>query len=160
MDQGDIEQMSFEAALAELEQIVRSLEQGQAPLDESIELYQRGDRLKRHCEARLKAAQARIEQISLGPDGQPKDPVTLGLTSQRELDAAVAKAQKAAGMEARQDTRLDSDRASLIEELRAEREAHAREAEAALAAAEAEANGEELASDEIVPGIKDPFKRA
>ena len=64
--------MSFEAALAELEQIVRSLEQGQAPLDESIELYQRGDRLKRHCEARLKAAQARIEQIALGPDGQPE----------------------------------------------------------------------------------------
>jgi exodeoxyribonuclease VII small subunit len=72
MEQGDIEQMSFEAALAELEQIVRSLEQGQAPLDESIELYQRGDRLKRHCEARLKAAQARIEQIALGPDGQPQ----------------------------------------------------------------------------------------
>ena len=69
MEQGDIEQMSFEAALAELEQIVRSLEQGQAPLDESIELYQRGDRLKRHCEARLKAAQMRIEQIALGPDG-------------------------------------------------------------------------------------------
>ena len=72
MDQGDIEQMSFEAALAELEQIVRSLEQGQAPLDESILLYQRGDRLKRHSEARLKAAQARIEMIALGPDGQPK----------------------------------------------------------------------------------------
>ncbi|HEY0628964.1 MAG TPA: exodeoxyribonuclease VII small subunit [Sphingomicrobium sp.] len=69
---GDIESLSFEAALAELEQIVRSLEQGQAPLDESIELYQRGDRLKRHCEARLKAAQARIEQIALGPDGQPQ----------------------------------------------------------------------------------------
>ena len=71
MDQADIEQLSFEAALAELEQIVRTLEQGQAPLDESIELYQRGDRLKRHCEARLKSAQARIEQIALGPDGQP-----------------------------------------------------------------------------------------
>ena len=71
MVENDIEQMSFEAALAELEQIVRSLEQGQAPLDESIELYQRGDRLKRHCEARLKDAQARIEKIALGPDGQP-----------------------------------------------------------------------------------------
>nr|WP_294849789.1 DUF1013 domain-containing protein [uncultured Sphingomonas sp.] len=84
---------------------------------------------------------------------QPKDPVTLGLTSQRELDAAVAKAQKAAGMEAQGDTRLDSDRENLIEELRAEREAHAREAEAALAAE----SGEDR-SDEIVPGIKDPFK--
>ena len=68
---GEIENLSFEAALAELEQIVRSLEQGQAPLDESIELYQRGDRLKRHCESRLKAAQARIEKITLGDDGQP-----------------------------------------------------------------------------------------
>lgn len=65
---------------------------------------------------------------------QPKDPVTLGLTSQRELDAAVAKAAKAAGAEAPRDARLDQDREALIEELRAEREAHAREAEAALAA--------------------------
>ena len=87
---------------------------------------------------------------------QPKDPVTLGLTSQRELDAAVAKAQKAAGMQAPTDTRLDSDRSALIEELRAERDQHARDAEAALAAAEA---GEVDVSDEIVPGIKDPFKR-
>ena len=67
-----IDQLSFEAALAELETIVRSLEQGSEPLDKSIELYQRGDRLKRHCEARLAAAaQERIEQIKLGPDGQP-----------------------------------------------------------------------------------------
>src|SRR6185295_1911764 len=65
---------------------------------------------------------------------QPKDPVTLGLTSQRELDAAVAKAAKAAGAEAPRDARLDEDREALIEELRAERDAHAREAEAALAA--------------------------
>jgi hypothetical protein len=66
---------------------------------------------------------------------QPKDPVTLGLTSQRELDAAVAKAAKAAGTHAVvRDARIDEDRAALIEELRAEREAHAREAEAALAA--------------------------
>ena len=87
---------------------------------------------------------------------QPKDPVTLGLTTQRELDAAVAKAAKAAGMAAPTDTRLEGDRAALIVELRAEREQHARDAEAALAAAEA---GEVDTSDEIVPGIKDPFKR-
>ena len=85
----------------------------------------------------------------------PKDPVTLGLTSQRELDAAIIKAQKAAGMEARVDTRLEGDRDALIVELRAEREQHARDAEAALAAAD----GTDT-SDEIVPGIKDPFKRA
>lgn len=71
MTTDEIDAMSFEAAMAELETIVRTLEQGQAPLDESIELYQRGDRLKRHCEARLKAAQSRIEQITLGPDGMP-----------------------------------------------------------------------------------------
>jgi exodeoxyribonuclease VII small subunit len=64
-------ELSFEDALAELEQIVKTLEQGTAPLYESIELYQRGDRLKRHCEARLKAAQARIEQIAFGADGKP-----------------------------------------------------------------------------------------
>jgi hypothetical protein len=86
---------------------------------------------------------------------QPKDPVTLGLTSQRELDAAVAKALKAAGAEARVDTTLDSDREALITELRAERDQHARDVEAALAAVEAG----EVVSDEIVPGIKDPFKR-
>ena len=68
----DIGAMSFETALGELEQIVRTLEQGSAPLDQSIELYQRGDRLKRHCEARLKDAQARIEQIALSADGKPQ----------------------------------------------------------------------------------------
>jgi len=87
---------------------------------------------------------------------QPKDPVTLGLTSQRELDAAVAKAAKAAGAPAPVDTRLEGDREALITELRAEREQHARDAEAALALAEA---GPVDTSDEILPGIKDPFKR-
>ena len=84
----------------------------------------------------------------------PKDPVTLGLTSQRELDAAVIKAQKAAGTPAPVDTTFDSDREALISELRAEREQHARDADAALTAAE----GGETASDELFPGIKDPFK--
>ena len=57
----------------------------------------------------------------------PKDPVTLGLTSQRELDAAVAKAAKAAGIEAPVDTRLEGDREALLEQLRAERDAASRE---------------------------------
>jgi hypothetical protein len=82
-----------------------------------------------------------------------KDPVTLGLTTQRELDAAVAKAAKAAGAPPPTDTRFDSDRAALIEELRDERERHVREAEAALAGAD-----DEALRDEIVPGIRDPFK--
>ena len=85
----------------------------------------------------------------------PKDPVTLGLTTQRELDAAVAKAEKAAGRSAFQDTRFEGDREALIEELRREREQHARDADAALAA-----ESGETVSDEIVPGIRDPFKSA
>lgn len=60
----------------------------------------------------------------------PKDPVTLGLTSQRELDAAVSKAAKAAGIEAPVDTRLEGDREALLEQLRAERDAASREVEA------------------------------
>ena len=67
----NVEQLSFEDALKRLEEIVRTLEKGEAPLDQSIELYQEGDRLRRHCEARLKDAQARIEQIALGSDGKP-----------------------------------------------------------------------------------------
>ncbi len=76
---------------------------------------------------------------------QPKDPVTLGLTSQRELDAAVAKAAKARGAPAPVDTTFNEDREALLGELRAEREAHAREAEAALAAE----NGEVSADTEL-----------
>ncbi len=67
----DLGQLSFEDALKRLEEIVRTLEKGEAPLDRSIELYQEGDRLKRQCEARLKDAQARIEQIAFGQDGKP-----------------------------------------------------------------------------------------
>ncbi len=83
----------------------------------------------------------------------PKDPVTLGLTTQRELDAAVAKAAKAAGVPPPTDTRLEGDREALIEQLRREREQHVRDAEAALAGA-----GQELRPDEVFPGIRDPFK--
>lgn len=90
---------------------------------------------------------------------QPKDPVTLGLCSQRELDAVVAKAAKAAGTEAPvQDSRLAGEREALIEELRAEREAAIREAEAAHAA---EAGAEPAGGDEAAAGqdFVDPFRR-
>jgi exodeoxyribonuclease VII small subunit len=68
----DVKTMTFEAALAELEQIVQKLEGGRAPLAESIDIYERGEALKAHCEALLKAAVARIEKITLGADGQPR----------------------------------------------------------------------------------------
>jgi exodeoxyribonuclease VII small subunit len=74
----DLSQLSFEAALKRLEEIVRKLESGEATLDESIELYGEGDRLKQQCEARLKAAQARIEQIQIGRDGSPAGTAPFG----------------------------------------------------------------------------------
>jgi exodeoxyribonuclease VII small subunit len=67
----DISSMSFEAALAELEQIVSRLESGQAPLEDSIRLYERGAALKTHCEQRLEAARLRVEKIVVGAGGQP-----------------------------------------------------------------------------------------
>jgi len=66
----DIKLMSFEAALRELEGIVGKLESGQAPLAESIAIYERGEALKAHCEALLKQAEMRIEKITLR-NGQP-----------------------------------------------------------------------------------------
>ena len=66
----DISQMSFEDALRALEDVVRKLETGEVPLDESISLYERGELLRKHCQARLDAAQARIEKIVAGPDGK------------------------------------------------------------------------------------------
>ena len=66
----DIGQMSFEEALRALEDVVRRLETGDVPLEESISLYERGEQLRRHCQARLDAAQARIEKIVQGPDGK------------------------------------------------------------------------------------------
>ena len=67
----DIAGMSFEDALRALEQVVRRLESGEARLDESIELYENGEKLRAHCQARLDAAQARIEKIVQGTDGKP-----------------------------------------------------------------------------------------
>lgn len=67
----DIADMNFEQALRALEEIVHTLESGEAPLDESITLYERGNTLRALCQQRLDAAKARIEAITLGPDGVP-----------------------------------------------------------------------------------------
>ena len=66
----DIAGLSFEQALAQLEQIVAQLESGQADLERSIVLYERGAKLKAHCEERLRAAQLRVERIVVGRDGE------------------------------------------------------------------------------------------
>lgn len=68
---GDIEQMSFEEALSALEAIVQQLERGDVPLDQSITLYERGEKLRAACQKRLDAAQARIEKIVTSADGTP-----------------------------------------------------------------------------------------
>jgi exodeoxyribonuclease VII small subunit len=67
----DIPAMNFEDALRALEDVVRQLESGDVPLDDSINLYARGEALRKHCQARLDAASARIERIVSGPDGAP-----------------------------------------------------------------------------------------
>ncbi|MDB5528942.1 MAG: exodeoxyribonuclease small subunit [Devosia sp.] len=66
----DIKALSFEAALAQLEEIVGKLESGRAPLAESIAIYERGEALKAHCEGLLRTAEARIEKITLSRDGK------------------------------------------------------------------------------------------
>ncbi|MFE1602350.1 exodeoxyribonuclease VII small subunit [Methylobacterium sp. ID0610] len=63
--------LPFETALEELEGIVQRLEQGNVPLDESVAIYERGEALKRHCEQLLQRAEARIQRITLGADGNP-----------------------------------------------------------------------------------------
>ncbi len=65
----DIAALSFEDALAELERIVRQLEDGRAKLDDAIAAYERGTALKRHCEAKLREAQAKIDRITVAADG-------------------------------------------------------------------------------------------
>jgi len=65
-----VENMSFEDALAELEGIVDKLERGDVPLEQSIAIYERGAALKGHCEARLKSAELKVEQIVQGAGGK------------------------------------------------------------------------------------------
>jgi len=77
MTEAVIKDLSFEQALGELESIVRGLEAGETELEKSITAYERGIALKKHCEAKLKDAQAKIEKITIQSDGslstQPLD---------------------------------------------------------------------------------------
>ena len=74
----EIAALSFEDALSELEQIVRRLESGSGKLDDAIAAYERGALLKRHCEAKLREAQARVDKIVIGSVGEPRvEPVSL-----------------------------------------------------------------------------------
>jgi exodeoxyribonuclease VII small subunit len=73
----EIAAMPFETALAELESIVEKLEKGNVALEESIMLYERGEKLRARCETLLNDAEMRIEKIALGKDGKPKGTVPL-----------------------------------------------------------------------------------
>ncbi len=66
-----VSELSFEAAMAELEQVVGRLETGDVPLEDSIKLYERGAALKARCEDKLKEAEEKVSQITLGADGAP-----------------------------------------------------------------------------------------
>jgi exodeoxyribonuclease VII small subunit len=67
----DIKEMSFEKALKELESIVGRLERGDVELEESINIYERGEALKDHCDRLLKQAEAKVEKITLNAAGEP-----------------------------------------------------------------------------------------
>lgn len=69
---GDIADMTFERALKELESIVGRLERGDVELEESIVIYERGSALRDHCDRLLKQAEAKVERLTLGADGQPR----------------------------------------------------------------------------------------
>lgn len=73
----DIQALSFEDALAELEILVQKLESGQVSLEESIDMYTRGTHLKQHCEARLANAQARIEKVVVSGDYLSTEPASI-----------------------------------------------------------------------------------
>ena len=77
----DIAGLTFEKALAELESIVQRLEQGKVDLEESIAIYERGEALKKHCQALLERADARIEKITVGPDGRATGTAPLDIES-------------------------------------------------------------------------------
>jgi exodeoxyribonuclease VII small subunit len=70
-DNTDVKKLSFEKALAELEQIVQKLERGDVALEESVTIYERGEVLKRRCEELLRQAEARVEKITLDAAGTP-----------------------------------------------------------------------------------------
>ena len=77
MSDKPVSEMTFEEAMAALEEVVTKLERGDVPLEQSIQLYERGAELKARCETKLKEAEEKIAQITLSPGGEPtgKTPV-------------------------------------------------------------------------------------
>ena len=71
MTETPVDEMTFEQAMAELEQVVGKLERGDVPLEDSIKMYERGAELKKRCETKLSEAEEKVAQITLGPDAKP-----------------------------------------------------------------------------------------
>ncbi|MFX0544504.1 exodeoxyribonuclease VII small subunit [Roseovarius sp. S1116L3] len=71
MSETPVAEMTFEQAMAELEQVVGRLERGDVALDESITLYERGAALKKRCDSKLKEAEEKVAAITLDSDGEP-----------------------------------------------------------------------------------------
>jgi len=67
----DVGQLPFERAIEELESIVKRLEEGKVPLEESVAIYERGEVLKKRCEDLLRQAEARVEKITFDAEGKP-----------------------------------------------------------------------------------------
>ncbi len=76
----DVTRLPFEKAIEELESIVKRLEEGKVPLEESVLIYERGEALKRRCEELLRQAEARVEKITLDAGGKPSgsEPLDVG----------------------------------------------------------------------------------
>ena len=76
----DVNKMPFERAIEELETIVKRLEEGKVPLEESVTIYERGEALKKRCEELLRQAEARVEKITLDASGKPggTEPLDVG----------------------------------------------------------------------------------
>ena len=90
-DHTDVKKLTFEKALEELEAIVKRLERGEVPLEESVTIYERGEALKRRCEELLRQAEARVEKITLDAAGKPAgtEPLDVELARQSLCASAI-----------------------------------------------------------------------
>jgi len=79
-DNSDVQKLTFEKAIDELETIVKRLEEGKVPLEESVAIYERGEALKKRCEELLRQAEARVEKITLDAGGRPTGTAPLDIS--------------------------------------------------------------------------------
>lgn len=83
----DVSKMSFEEAMAELEEINEKLEDGTVPLEESIAMYERGDKLSKHCDKLLKSAESKVQKLQVSADGTPTGSEPLDVDSETDAQS-------------------------------------------------------------------------